>query len=92
MDTFSPTSALRGSFSQHDRNIHQKMIDVHIFRAAKGCSYACYDTCIFEGSFTVSPVSEKMSRGKMSKVLLQNLACCLGLGVLSSLVYTAFLI
>ena len=60
---FSPTCTLRGSFSQHDRNIHQKMIDVHIFRAAKDCSYACYDTCISDVSFTVSSVSAKMSRG-----------------------------
>ena len=88
----SPISALRGSFSQHDRNIHQRMIDVHIFRAAKCCSYASYDTCIFDGPFTVSPVSEKMSKGKMGKVLLHKLACCLGFEVLSSLIYTAFLI
>lgn len=91
-DILFPTSALRGSFSQHDRNISQKMIDAHIFRAAKFCSYACYDPCIFDGSFMFSSVSEKMSRGKMSEIMLHKLTCCWGSGVLSSLVCTAFLI
>lgn len=58
---FSPHLLWEAHFNSM-RETHQKMIEVHIFRAAKCCSHACYDACTSDESFMASSVSEKMMR------------------------------